>query len=46
MAADDLTGNMPTEVMLDYFNKHNIKTGLNQLEFDTSMAEALNVFPI
>jgi hydroxymethylglutaryl-CoA lyase len=46
MAADDLTGNMPTEVMLDYFDNHNIKTGLNQLEFNTSMAQALNVFPI
>lgn len=46
MATDDLTGNMPTEVMLDYFNKNDINTGLDEVEFSASMAQALNVFPI
>jgi len=45
MATDDLTGNMPTEVMLDYFNKNNISTGLDSVEFNKSMSEALSVFP-
>jgi hydroxymethylglutaryl-CoA lyase len=46
MATDELTGNMPTEVMLDYFEKNNIETQLNGLEFNKSMADALNVFPV
>jgi len=46
MAKDDLTGNMPTEIMLDYFAKNNIETGLNQNEFNQSMIDALSVFPI
>ena len=45
MAKDDLTGNMPTEVMLDYFNKNEINTELEMSQFDQSMVDALNVFP-
>jgi len=45
MATDDLTGNMPTEKMLEWFNENNIHTGLNHAEFNKSMSLALSVFP-
>jgi len=45
MAADDLTGNMPTEIMLNWFNENNIKSGINQDLFNQSVAIALSVFP-
>ena len=45
MAIDDLTGNMPTENLINYFNKNNITTGLNKEAFSQSMIDALNVFP-
>ncbi|MDF1673262.1 MAG: hydroxymethylglutaryl-CoA lyase [Vicingaceae bacterium] len=46
MATDDLTGNMPTENMLDYFFRNDIETGLNNNEFQQSIINALKVFPI
>ena len=46
MATDDLTGNMPTEIMLNYLKKQNIDSGLNSMEFNKSMEKALSVFPI
>lgn len=46
MATDDLTGNMPTEVMLNYFKNEGVQTNLNETEFGVSMAKALNVFPV
>ena len=45
MAKDDLTGNMPTEIMLEYFEENEIETGLNNLEFKKSMKDAVGVFP-
>jgi hydroxymethylglutaryl-CoA lyase len=45
MAADDLTGNMPTENLIQYFNQNNITIGLNQEAFNQSMLDALTVFP-
>lgn len=45
MAKDDLTGNMPTELMLDWFNSNNIETGIDSLKFEKAMAKALAVFP-
>ena len=45
MATDDLTGNMPTENLIQYFNQNNIEIGLNQDEFNVSMTDALKVFP-
>jgi hydroxymethylglutaryl-CoA lyase len=45
MAADDLTGNMPTENLVSYFNQNNIETGLNSDLFQQSMLEAVSVFP-
>ncbi len=46
MAKDDLTGNMPTELMVDFFNEHQVETNLNKKEFKQSMEMAVNVFPI
>jgi hydroxymethylglutaryl-CoA lyase len=45
MAKDDLTGNMPTELMVDWFEDNNVITGLNMIEFDRSKDMALSVFP-
>ena len=44
MAADDLTGNMPTENMFSYFNNFNLETGLNETEFTNSLLLANQVF--
>jgi hydroxymethylglutaryl-CoA lyase len=44
MAADDLTGNMPTEKMLSYFDKHKIATGVTMKEFEVSLLGSGNVF--
>jgi hydroxymethylglutaryl-CoA lyase len=45
MAKDDLTGNMPTEIMIDYFNSNGVNTGVNSNEFNKSFELAVNVFP-
>lgn len=45
MATDDLTGNMPTEKMKEWFEENNIETGLDTEKFDASMLKALSVFP-
>lgn len=46
MAKDDLTGNMATENMVDYFIKNNIDTGINIEEFNQSLINAMKVFPV
>lgn len=46
MATDDLTGNMATENLIQYFNQNKIELDLNQNEFNQSMLDALKVFPI
>lgn len=45
MAKDDLTGNMPTEGMMSYFNQNNIGTNIDQTEFEKAMIMAAEVFP-
>jgi len=45
MATDDLTGNMPTELMLEWFNANQIDTFVNQQSFDVAYRNAINVFP-
>ena len=45
MAKDDLTGNMPTELALEWFNEQNIPTGIDQVKFDATMNKAVSVFP-
>lgn len=44
MATDKLTGNMPTENLVTYFNSLNIHTGINSLEFEKSLLAANQVF--
>ncbi len=44
MAKDDLTGNMPMEKMIEYFQKHGIDTGLNEIAFAEAMAASNHVF--
>lgn len=44
MAADELTGNMPTEKMLHHFESKGLHTGINQEEFQKAEKLALRVF--
>lgn len=44
MAKDDLTGNMPTEVMLRWFEKNNIMLPIHQDAFIEAMNESNKVF--
>ncbi len=44
MAADELTGNMPTESMLSYFDENQIDTGLDMQLFGKAMEKAEVVF--
>lgn len=46
MAADQLTGNMPTEKLISYFKNKNIATGLNDTAFADAMQLAGSTFPI
>ncbi len=45
MAADDLTGNMPTENIIQYFNLIKANTSINKKEFRESVRKALVTFP-
>lgn len=45
MAKDDLTGNMPTENMVQYFIYKNEAMGLNLEAFNQSVQMAMEVFP-
>jgi hydroxymethylglutaryl-CoA lyase len=45
MAKDDLTGNMPTERMLDWFNENGISSGIDAVEFNKAQSLALSIFP-
>ena len=45
MAKDDLTGNMPTENMVHYFDEVKAATGVDLLKFQECMRMALEVFP-
>jgi hydroxymethylglutaryl-CoA lyase len=46
MATDDLTGNMPTEIMLDWFDENAIITGIDSILFKKAYLEANSVFPM
>lgn len=46
MAKDDLTGNMPTENMVQYFNQHRIECNINPELFNQALTAATGVFPI
>lgn len=45
MAKDDLTGNMPTENMVDYFLENEDDFSINKVQFMKSMQMALDIFP-
>jgi hydroxymethylglutaryl-CoA lyase len=45
MAKDDLTGNMPTENLVYYFNQVNANLKINEEALQESMQMALEVFP-
>ena len=45
MAKDDLTGNMPTENLIEYFNRKKIDTELNLDEFEKSLLMSHQIFP-
>jgi len=45
MAKDDLTGNMPTENLVAFFEKEREKTGIDLQEFRAAMRQASQVFP-
>lgn len=44
MAKDDLTGNMPMENMIEYFDHHGIATGLDMQAFREAMQASGDVF--
>jgi hydroxymethylglutaryl-CoA lyase len=44
MAKDDLTGNVPTELMLDYFHSINVETGVNESEFQNALKLSSIIF--
>ncbi len=46
MAKDDLTGNMPTEKMLSYFDERNITTGVKKDVIDQALLASSMVFPL
>jgi hydroxymethylglutaryl-CoA lyase len=45
MAADDLTGNMPTEQMKHYFDANSIAHGLDSTHFTEALLAAQGFFP-
>ena len=44
MAKDDLTGNMPTEKLLSFFNEQKVDTSLNALAFESAFNNSIKVF--
>jgi hydroxymethylglutaryl-CoA lyase len=44
MAKDDLTGNMPTERMLSYFNSVKADTNMQAMSFESAYNEATKLF--
>ncbi|WP_456378311.1 hydroxymethylglutaryl-CoA lyase [Lutibacter sp.] len=44
MAKDDLTGNMPTEKLITYFNQQKAFTNVQAMSFESAYNEALKIF--
>lgn len=44
MAKDELTGNMPTEKLVSYFNQQKVSTNINAMSFESAYNEALKIF--
>jgi hydroxymethylglutaryl-CoA lyase len=45
MAADELTGNMPTENLLNFFTKKNINLGIDKIAFEEAMKLTIATLP-
>jgi hydroxymethylglutaryl-CoA lyase len=45
MAKNDLTGNMPSEKIIEYLNQNAIETGINSREFQNAFNQVDSVFP-
>lgn len=46
MATDKLTGNMPTEKVLEFLAEKKIESGIDMNQFNLAMSEAGSVFPL
>lgn len=46
MAEDDLTGNMPTEILLSWLDKHKINHGVDNFLFEKALQLSVSTFPI
>jgi hydroxymethylglutaryl-CoA lyase len=46
MAKDDLTGNVPSEIMLNWFEKEGIETGVDPSAFSKALTMAQDTFPL
>ena len=44
MAADDLTGNLPTEKLLSFFNQQKVALNINPIKFEYAYNQSLNIF--
>ena len=44
MAKDELTGNMPTEKLITYFNQQKVEIGIKAMAFESAYNEALKIF--
>ena len=44
MAKDELTGNMPTEKLISYFNQQKVDTNIKAMSFEAAHNKALEVF--
>ena len=44
MAKDELTGNMPTEKLISYFNQQKANTNIKAMSFESAYNEALKIF--
>ena len=44
MAKDELTGNMPTEKLISYFNQQKVDTNIEAMSFEAAHNKALEVF--
>jgi hydroxymethylglutaryl-CoA lyase len=46
MAKDDLTGNMPTENLVYFFDEIEEEMSLDRKAFNQSLSAAMDVFPV
>lgn len=46
MAKDELTGNMPTEKLITFFNQQKVQTNINAMSFESAYNEALKIFDL